>query len=187
MADLNRNENQQESSSDEDRVVEFLYNRMIDSISTDVASGMHRMIKTGVIPYSDLVNTKSRRDIYPSLYRTDQDMEQALEEYVTEVPPPNKRLRRKASMESNTSEYKSVEDLEPAETTEQAVTMVTRGQITTSHDIWGRIPPKEPKAAAKCPVCSRYVSTLRFAPHLDKCMGIGTTSRAAAQNHSILS
>ena len=178
----------QEPSSDEDRLAELLYNRMIDSISTDVACGMHRMIKTGVIPYSDLMNPRSRRDVYPSIHRTYREMDQSLEEYVTEVPPPpNKRLRRKVSVEIGTSEHNTEDGGVEGEPSEPSATMVTRGQSTTSHDIWGRIPPKEPKATAKCPVCSRHISTLRFAPHLDKCMGIGTTSRAAAQNHSVLS
>lgn len=183
---------EQESSSEEDRLVEKLYDRMIDSISTDVACGMHRMVKTGAISYSDLMNPKSRRDIYPSIHKSDHAMEESLHEYVTEVPP-SKRLRRKASMEISSSEHNATSEdaavVAETDTNEQSTTMVTRGHanINTTHDIWGRIPPKEPKTTAKCPVCSRQISTLRFAPHLDKCMGIGTMSRAAAQNHSILS
>jgi len=176
--------NNEESVADEDQLVEYLYERLIDSISTDVACGMHRLVKTGAIPYSDLMNPKSRRDIYPSIHKTDQEMEESLQEYVTEVPP-SKRLRRNASVEPSTSQH-NVEDA-VTEANDVSTTMVTRGQSTPIHDIWGRIPPKEPKLSATCPVCSRQISTLRFAPHLDKCMGIGTTARAAAQNHSILS
>lgn len=187
---------QEEPSSEEDRLVELIYNRMIDSISTDVAASMHRMIKTGAIPYSNLLNPESRRDIYPSVHPTDDDMEESLQEYVTEVPP-SKRLRRMESTEnnSNSSQNEQVVTVETTTTTttetstqQTSSTMVTRGHhASTTTDIYGRVPPKEPKTTAKCPVCSRYVSTSRFAPHLDKCMGIGTMSRAAAQNHSILS
>lgn len=37
-------------------------------------------------------------------------------------------------------------------------------------DIYGRIPPKEPKITSTiCLLCGRSVSAMRFAPHLDKC------------------
>jgi len=57
--------------------------------------------------------------------------------------------------------------------------ITTRQQSYTQADIWGRIPTKEPKFLVQCSICNRMVNTLRFAPHLDKCMGIGTTLRAA--------
>ena len=41
-------------------------------------------------------------------------------------------------------------------------------------DIWGRIPPKEPKQPVLCTLCRRHISTSRFASHLEKCMGIST-------------
>lgn len=43
-----------------------------------------------------------------------------------------------------------------------------------NNDIWGRVPPKEPKSNSHCPVCNRSVNVSSFARHLDKCMGIGT-------------
>lgn len=180
----------QDDLSEEDRLVEFLYDKMIDSISTDVACGMHRMVKTGAIPYSDLVNPRSRRDIYSSIHESDQHMQDSLEKYATEVPPPSKRQRRTSLDEVTESQQHSntiPENQVTLEGDEKSQTMTTRGHAMAAHDIWGRIPPKEPKATSACPVCSRQVSTLRFAPHLDKCMGIGTMSRAAAQNHSIIS
>ncbi|KAL7579304.1 hypothetical protein ACA910_013983 [Epithemia clementina (nom. ined.)] len=51
-------------------------------------------------------------------------------------------------------------------------------------DIWGNYPVKEPKEMIPCPICNRSVSVLRFAPHLDKCMGFGNTTRAAATSSS---
>ena len=50
-------------------------------------------------------------------------------------------------------------------------------------DIWGNIPPKEPKTTVKCDICGRHVSALRFAPHLDKCMNLGN-SRATGSRRS---
>ena len=173
--------------SKEDRLAELLFDKILDSISTDVACGMHRMVKTGAIPYSDLMNPRSRRDVYPSIHETDQEMQESLEQYATEVPPPSKRPRRKASVEISTSEHSATHTENQVEGDEKSQSMLTRGHAIAAHDIWGRIPPKEPKATSACPICSRQVSTLRFAPHLDKCMGIGTMSRAAAQNHSIIS
>jgi Sgf11 (transcriptional regulation protein) len=41
-------------------------------------------------------------------------------------------------------------------------------------DIWGRIPPKEPKHPVECTLCGRHISTSRFASHLEKCMGISS-------------
>ena len=177
----------QDDVSEEDRLVEFLYDKMIDSISTDVACGMHRMVKTGAIPYTDLVNPRSRRDIYPSIHESDQDMQDSLEEICHRAS--SKRQRRTSLDDITESQHSNTipENQVTVEGDEKSQTMTTRGHAMAAHDIWGRIPPKEPKATSACPVCSRQVSTLRFAPHLDKCMGIGTMSRAAAQNHSIIS
>jgi len=44
---------------------------------------------------------------------------------------------------------------------------------SSSYDIYGRIPPKEPKiTSTMCLLCGRSVSAIRFAPHLEKCMGL---------------
>jgi hypothetical protein len=44
---------------------------------------------------------------------------------------------------------------------------------SSSYDIYGRIPPKEPKITSTiCLLCGRSVSAIRFAPHLEKCMGL---------------
>jgi Sgf11 (transcriptional regulation protein) len=48
----------------------------------------------------------------------------------------------------------------------------TRQQSFTKPDIWGNIPLKEPREPVHCPICNRPINALRFAPHLDKCMGI---------------
>lgn len=162
-------------------MVQSLYDKLIDSISTDVACGMHRMVKTGT--YSDIMSPRSRKDLYPSIHSSTQEMEQSLHDHVVEVFPVTKRPRM-------ASVAYSEQNSEDAGSTDAIIENVPEPMHTLrnigQNDIWGRIPPKEPKAAAKCPVCSRHISALRFAPHLDKCMGIGTMTRVAAQNHSIV-
>lgn len=63
----------------------------------------------------------------------------------------------------------------------------SRSNQPVSHcDIWGRVPAKEPVEWIECSVCNKAtkVNALRFASHLDKCMGIGTLSRNSNTNHS---
>lgn len=51
-------------------------------------------------------------------------------------------------------------------------------------DIWGRIPPKEPSYPVDCTVCGRQISSMRFAQHLEKCMGLSTRPLAGISNRS---
>jgi hypothetical protein len=52
-------------------------------------------------------------------------------------------------------------------------TTTTPSVRSSSYDIYGRIPPKEPKiTSTMCLLCGRSVSAIRFAPHLEKCMGL---------------
>ncbi|EKU21621.1 hypothetical protein NGA_2025900, partial [Nannochloropsis gaditana CCMP526] len=48
-----------------------------------------------------------------------------------------------------------------------------------SFDIYGRVPPKEPRYNFQCSACARSVSVLRYAPHLDKCLGKNKSGRSA--------
>lgn len=197
-------------------VLELVYEKLMSSISIDVACAMHRMMKKGVYPSSELLVPKSRSDIYPEVYAGQKTVETEEASYSVFVPQRNKRKR--AGEEDNTTitEYvrtsvaakvaamaKAASDkAENAATTpENSVSnppeeakqppVSTSAPIPpaaaavpppTPHylDIWGKMPPKEPKQMLKCHICKRQVNTLRFAPHLDKCMGIGTTVRAAA-------
>ena len=43
----------------------------------------------------------------------------------------------------------------------------------TDVDVYGERPPVEPPDMLECAHCQRQVHPLRFAPHLDKCMGVG--------------
>ena len=40
-------------------------------------------------------------------------------------------------------------------------------------DMYGQVPQREPKFSFACANCGQKVSVLRYAPHLDKCMGKG--------------
>jgi hypothetical protein len=61
---------------------------------------------------------------------------------------------------------------------------------TAMTDIWGRVPPKEysmmqgdSTTTMVCTICHQRVgSSLRYASHLDKCLGIGTMSRNASNS-----
>jgi hypothetical protein len=118
----------------------------------------------------------SREEVYPQLYHSAEDVELMLERYATEQPlakrfKPNLELLQLVDGDEGCP----TESVETHPTTNDRVTRHQQNHT----DIWGRIPPKEPKEMTFCSICSRHVSVVRFAPHLDKCMGIGTTTRAA--------
>ena len=66
--------------------------------------------------------------------------------------------------------------------TPSAVPVSANTRQSTDRDVWGRFPKKEADQPILCPSCARPFSTMRFAFHLDKCMGIGATSRSASVN-----
>ena len=47
-------------------------------------------------------------------------------------------------------------------------------------DIFGQVPIKVKQVECVCPNCSRNLAASRFAPHLEKCMGMGRTSSRVA-------
>jgi len=52
-----------------------------------------------------------------------------------------------------------------------------------SHDVFGvAIDALAGGESVRCPHCSRSVQTSRFAPHLEKCMGMGRASARATRN-----
>jgi hypothetical protein len=185
-------DDQEETKPEEisdNRIVKSIYDHMITSICIDVACNMHELIKRGEFSLSELREPFSRREVYPELYKDqeDADIQETLEKYSTYVPNPRKRPHRSVSSSAGNDEAlddsKSTGGASETNTPEKsaAPTMQTRHTINHS-DIWGRTPPKEPKQACECKICGRFVSTLRFAPHLDKCMGLST--RPATGNPS---
>lgn len=151
-----------------DPLVSSIYDELITSVCVDVSFKIHRMIKAGAFTRRDLMMS-SRMELYPGLYDNEEEVRKALDEYATELPA--KRPRLSAPTDSNG-------DRETADKKDSdGSSVMTRNQTNPQTDIWGR-PPRPPNENVECSVCNRQVSTVRFAPHLDKCMGIGTTSRA---------
>ena len=185
-------------------VLDLVYKSLISSVSVDVATRVHRMMKKGIYPSSELLVPKSRSEVYPQVYDK-KDIGTEEKEYSVEVPQRNKRKRVGEEEEDEYQKYIRVSIDAPAAEAAAAASssnnpekapdnaISTPSQIGSKQppppapappqqylDIWGKAPPKEPKDMVECLICGRQVNTLRFAPHLDKCMGIGTTVRAAA-------
>jgi hypothetical protein len=153
-----------------DQVVDFVLDDILEHISTDVACELHRAIKMGTLKSGP----KRRLDLYPTIHASEEAMLALLQKYATE-----ESLKEKSNILVD-DELFEVDEQEEQDETNPAI--VTRHQQNQT-DIWNRIPPKEPKKLAKCTICDREVSVLRFAPHLDKCMQLGT-ARAASANHN---
>jgi hypothetical protein len=162
-----------------DPLIDSIFDQLITSVCVDVSFKIHRMIKTGEFSRRDLM-ISSRMELYPGLYENEEEVRKALDEYATELPA--KRPRLSAPIGSN-GDMETVDKKDADGPNDNAVTssVMTRNQAIT--DIWGR-PPRPPNENVECSVCNRQVSTVRFAPHLDKCMGIGTTSRAGGASTS---
>ncbi|GAX16146.1 hypothetical protein FisN_3Hh373 [Fistulifera solaris] len=107
-----------------------------------------------------------RMALYPGLYKSVDELKDDL------VANGVEYVKRDTPIQYN------IDSTEVTEPTTESDGIMTRQQ--TQVDIWGRLPNKEPETMIDCPLCKRLVNTLRFAPHLDKCMGIGTMSRASA-------
>lgn len=165
-----------------DPLVSAIYNQLVESACVDVSFKMHRMIKTGQISAKDLL-VSTRMRLYPGLYETEKEAHRTLQQYATELPA-TKRRRRTTTFESDNDENDSEKkDPESNDAAQLSSNVVTRNQHTAT-DIWGVVHSAPPNENVECSVCNRMVSTVRFAPHLDKCMQIGTMSRAAAASAS---
>jgi Sgf11 (transcriptional regulation protein) len=159
-----------------DQVVDAVLNDILEHITTDVACELHRAIKMGKLK----PGPKRRLDLYPTVHANEEAMLELLQKYATE-----ESIKERASILADDVLFDVDEQEEQEETSPAPIVVVTRHQQNQT-DIWNRIPPKEPKKLAKCTICDREVSVLRFAPHLDKCMQLGT-ARAASANHTTVS
>jgi Sgf11 (transcriptional regulation protein) len=74
-------------------VLDLVYAKLVSSLSIDVAARLHRLMKTGVYPSSEVFLPKSRREIFPDLYATDDDAKAAETKYSVYVPERRKRRR----------------------------------------------------------------------------------------------
>lgn len=214
------------SSSDEvqkeDRIIQSIYDHVLNSVVVTYASNMHEMIKTGGIATSELGTSFSRPEIYPDLYagKTPEEVQSILEAYATEEIQNNCHSKKRklpstvaaqgdVGEEAKEKEEEDEDDAgdddddddedfkddendvdddddedekskgEPTMKKDDAAGMPAAAvhppeQQPPEVDIWGRIPPKEPKQPVQCTLCGRHISTTRFASHLEKCMGIST-------------
>jgi hypothetical protein len=138
-----------------------------------MACNFHELIKTGEIPSSSLKAPSSREEIYPELYDdvSSDEIPQILTKYATEQPTKRPRKNQKQPLSSTTEKAEASSDTEEVNT-------------NTHLDVWGNLPPKEPKQTVECQLCGRHVATSRFATHLDKCMGLSTTrGQVSTLNH----
>jgi hypothetical protein len=152
-------------------LVQEIYNDILKEICVDVACDIHRMVKTGA---AAALSNPSRTEVYPQIHKQGEDINEKLERYATDQPLSKRFKPMIALICVDNDEGSATETVADTPTNDR----VTRHQQNHT-DIWGRIPSKEPREMAFCKICSRHVSVARFAPHLDKCMGIGTTTRAA--------
>lgn len=128
---------------------------------------------------------QKRRELYPRVYVTDEAVQEAIKKYAvseeeTEIP---KRPRFDSSWQplASTSTEVASDDFVSLKEEQVETTSVAQPKqqlnIYSNADIYGVIPSKD-KYLAECRLCKRQVATSRFAPHLDKCMGLGTVRGA---------
>mmetsp|Transcript_49106 Transcript_49106/g.59243 ORF Transcript_49106/g.59243 Transcript_49106/m.59243 type:complete len:229 (-) Transcript_49106:179-865(-) len=172
-----------------------LYETLLRSLVIEIACGMHRCAKTGSLPYSEIMtpspqsdlfenNPFSKAALYDNKNASGADVEDlALLDSKKTTQHHNTRMTRSGSSLMNTSGNNSPGTIDEVGISASSALSSSINSVNNQlppppagADVWGRIPPKEPIRSAKCQLCGKSISALRFAPHLDKCMGIGTRS-----------
>lgn len=206
MANVNDIPNTTVAASDHqhasDQNVDVILDDILDHIATDIACQLHHAIKMGQI--SD--GPKRRLDLYSQIHATQEQMMESLRKYETDEPLQKRASILNDSNSSNNNNNDALLDPEDPDDEDAATNTTTSSSTPTStnnhnhsnsniitttpiimtrnqqnhNDIWNRLPPKEPKKLTTCTICNREVSALRFAPHLDKCMQLGSLRGAAA-------
>ena len=168
-------------------VAEEICKDLITSIAIEVAFDTHRMAKTGVLPLSQLMDPTTRSATSTSLgankSRTRSSSFVPVEDD-SEHGPPSKRSRSNTLASDGTGAGAGVgvgDIAGDAVNGTQQQQEQQQQQQPVGADIWGRIPPKEPKIMPKCDICGRQVSALRFAVHLDKCMNLGNSRQTGSR------
>eukprot|EP00565_Helicotheca_tamesis_P009339 CAMPEP_0185734312 /NCGR_PEP_ID=MMETSP1171-20130828/22122_1 /TAXON_ID=374046 /ORGANISM="Helicotheca tamensis, Strain CCMP826" /LENGTH=214 /DNA_ID=CAMNT_0028404273 /DNA_START=4 /DNA_END=645 /DNA_ORIENTATION=- len=163
-------------SQEEAHAMECVFEELVSSICVEVACGMHRLAKTGVIPYSDIMIPRNfdpnhgdgddgegggggRQGKKRKILNGDgsEGGEYSVSSSYGDKQYSTKR-RGSGWIDSNNESDDDAASAPP----------VTRG---SQLDVWSRVPPKDP-GNVLCSICGRQVNALRFAPHLDKCMGM---------------
>mmetsp|Transcript_19729 Transcript_19729/g.29098 ORF Transcript_19729/g.29098 Transcript_19729/m.29098 type:complete len:162 (-) Transcript_19729:466-951(-) len=144
------NEASSEDKTKNDAIIEHLYTDIIKSICVDVASEVHRMAKKGEIPISEMAEIHQNKDDVNS-------------NSSNKKPRLGNRSDNKTiNATHNTTEVKQLGEIR----------LRTRG-ATSGKDAWNRIPPTD--VLTTCKNCCKVLSATRFATHLDKCLGLGTS------------
>ena len=172
-------------------VAEEICRDLITSIAIEVAFDTHRMAKTGVLPLPRLMDPAPRSAIsangdptspVPSANKSRRRSSSFVPvEDDSEHGPQSKRSRSNTLASDGTGAGVGVGDTvgDAANGAQQQQEQVQQQPVGA--DIWGRIPPKEPKVMPKCDICGRQVSALRFAVHLDKCMNLGNSRQTGSR------
>lgn len=174
-------------------VAEEICKDLITSIAIEVAFDTHRMAKTGVLTLSQLVppttlHSATTNDGHPfsSVLGANKSRRRSSSfipaEDASEHGPQPKRSRSNTLASDGTGAGAGI----VAGDTGDAISSAQQQQEQQEQqpvgaDIWGRIPPKEPKIMPKCDICGRQVSALRFAVHLDKCMNLGNSRQTGSR------
>ena len=108
----------------------------------------------GSSPELDRNSRSVRRSLYPKIYENDASLQRDLDRSAVEIVAQ--------------SQHSGFNDVPVHEES---------NNISGQTDIWGRYPAKEPARLLECTVCCQKVNGLRFASHLDKCLGINTLTR----------
>jgi len=116
---------------------------------------------------------EERMKLYPGVYDNPEELQQDLKEFM--VYERDDQPQEKVQIQIIPTPSK-VQTTEPSSS---PIRRTTR-RVADNTDIWGNLHTKEADVAASvvCPVCRKSIpNRTRFAPHLDKCMGIGTMQR----------
>mmetsp|Transcript_9547 Transcript_9547/g.21186 ORF Transcript_9547/g.21186 Transcript_9547/m.21186 type:complete len:203 (-) Transcript_9547:37-645(-) len=139
-----------------DHLATLLWNELTHAEVLGVALDMHRLCKTGSLPYRELMTPP---EPYPPV---------GAEKKSASDP----RIERGfIDGESKPLSTRGVQDMESCLRDRRA-----------GVDFWGRVVPKEPTAPVNCVFCNRSVSATRLAIHLDKCLGLGNHCNVATKN-----
>ena len=119
---------------------------------------------------------QERQKLFPDLYKDASTMVSEMEKYAVERPQKKSKTIENGNSRLTTRRPSEGEGADAAAAA-SSNTISTRQQPQI--DIWGRVALKEPAYTVDCVVCHRPMNTLRYAQHLDKCLGLGTMARSA--------
>jgi len=247
---------------DRENLVKEVFDELMDQVATETAAKLHRLIQTGELTFAGTDDKMHRRSLYPTVYETDEALEEDLKRFAVERPKrKHEEMMLSGEAQQPDTSSKDTDSADTADTTSNAAaghdqpsiepqsetkqeskvadsapsvelsttssgkqpppttssvtapTVASGGagvailppnaslnaaaaaaaavqppppprSVMMMRDIWGRHPAKEPAELVTCSVCAGQVNGLRFASHLDKCLGIGTMSRNAAAGAS---